>query len=63
HFGLYRTSAGGDQGIFVRRKVGDPTDYMHTKSKKVNQQRQNLALASKHYSHLTPSQKAVTRRQ
>lgn len=63
HFGLYRTSAGGDQSIFVRRKVGDPTDYMHTKSKKVKQQRQNLALASQHYSHLTPSQKAVTRHQ
>ena len=63
HFGLYRTSAGGDQEIFVRRKVGEPTDYMHTKSRKVARQRENLALASQHYAHLTPSQKAITRHQ
>lgn len=63
HFGLYRTSAGGDQGIIVRRKVGDPTDYMHTKSRKLKTQRDNFTLASQHYSKLTPSQKAITRRQ
>ncbi|GAJ18196.1 unnamed protein product, partial [marine sediment metagenome] len=50
HFGLYRTTAGGDETIFVRRKIGEPTDYMHTKSRKLKQQRDNLALASQHYS-------------
>ncbi|MBA7610688.1 hypothetical protein ES703_17900 [subsurface metagenome] len=63
HFGLYRTSAGGDQEIFVRRKIADPTDYMHTKSRKLKKQRANLTLASQHYSRLTPSQKAITRHQ
>lgn len=63
HFGLYRTSAGGDEGIIVRRKVGEPTDYMHTKSRKLKRQRDNFTLASQHYSHLTPSQKAITRHQ
>jgi len=63
HFGLYRTSAGGDEGIIVRRKVGDPTDFMHTRSRKLARQRENLALASQHYAHLSPSQKAITRHQ
>lgn len=63
HFGLYRTSAGGQQFIIVRRKVGEPTDYLHATSKKLNRQRENLALASQHYAHLTPSQKAETRHQ
>ncbi|MBA7536149.1 hypothetical protein ES705_28411 [subsurface metagenome] len=63
HFGLYRTSAGGQQFIIVRRKVGEPTDYMHTKSRKLARQRDNLTLASQHYAHLTPSQKAITRHQ
>ena len=62
HFGLYRTSVGGSQSIFVRRKVGEPTDYMHTKSRKLKRQRDNLTLASQHYANLTPSQKAITRR-
>ena len=63
HFGLYRTSAGGDQGIIVRRKVGEPTDYMHTKSRKLKRQRDNFTLATQHYANLTPSQKAITRHQ
>ena len=63
HFGLYRTSAGGDQEVFVRRKVGEPTDYMHTKSRKLTRQRENMAIASHHYASLTPSQKAITRGQ
>jgi len=63
HFGLYRTSTGGDESIIVRRKVGEPTDYMHTKSRKLARQRANLTVASQHYSHLTPSQKAITRHQ
>lgn len=63
HFGLYRTRVGGDEAIFVRRKVGDPTDYMHSRSRKVARQREYLALASKHYASLTPSQKAITRHQ
>jgi len=63
HFGLYRTSAGGDESIFVRRKVGDPTDYMHTRSRKCALQRYYLTLASQHYARLTPSQKAITRHQ
>lgn len=36
---------------------------MHTKSRKLKQQRDNLALASQHYSHLTPTQKAIIRHQ
>jgi len=63
HFGLYRTTAGGDETIFVRRKIAEPTDYMHTKSRKLKIQRDNLALASQHYSHLTPTYKAVLRHQ
>ena len=63
HFGLYRTSAGGDESIIVRRKVGEPTDYMHTKSRKLARQRRYMALASQHYAKLTPSQKAITRHQ
>jgi len=62
-FGLYRTSAGGDESIIVRRKVGDPTDTNHTKSRKLMKQRANLTLASQDYSKLTPSQKAITRHQ
>ncbi|MBA7563522.1 hypothetical protein ES708_05181 [subsurface metagenome] len=63
HFGLYRTSAGGDQVIIVRRKVGEPSDYMHKNSRKLARQRELLAQASQHYSHLTPSQKGITRHQ
>ncbi|GAJ03183.1 unnamed protein product, partial [marine sediment metagenome] len=57
HFGLFRASPGGNQSIFVRRKVGEPTDYMHTKSKKVKRQREVFGQASIHYSHLTSLQK------
>ena len=63
HFGLYRTSAGGDERVFVRRKVGEPTDVMHTKSRKLKRQREYLTLASQHYSRLSPTQKAITRHQ
>lgn len=63
HFGLYRTSPDGEETIFVRRKVGEPTDYMHTKSRKLKRQRDNFTLASQHYATLTPSQKAITRHQ
>ena len=63
HFGLYRTSAGGDEGIFVRRKVGEPTDYIHGYSRKLKRQREMLAVASRHWSHLTPGQKADWRQQ
>lgn len=63
HFGLYRTSAGGQQFIIVRRKVGEPTDTAHANSRKLKRQRDNLSLASQHYSRLTPSQKAITRHQ
>ncbi len=62
-FALYRTSAGGDESIIVRRKVGEPTDVRHTKSRKLKKQRYNLTLATQHYSTLTPSQKAITRHQ
>lgn len=63
HFGLYRTSVGGDDSIFVRRKIADPTDYLHSKSRKLANQRYFLTLASQHYANLTPGQKATTRRQ
>jgi hypothetical protein len=63
HFGLYRTSAGGDEQLIVRRKVGTPVDYMHLNSRLVRDQRRRLSLASIHYSHLKPSQKAFWRTQ
>jgi len=63
HFGLYRTSAGGDDAIIVRRKVADPTDYMHTRIRKLSRQRANFTLATQHYARLSPSQKAITRHQ
>jgi len=63
HFGLYRTSAGGDESIVVRRKIADPTDYKHTKSRKLHRQREAFSQASHHYSQLTPTQKAITRHQ
>lgn len=63
HFGLYRTSVGGDESIIVRRKVGEPVDYMHSNSVEVARQREILALASQHYAGLSPSQKAITRHQ
>jgi len=63
HFGLYRTSAGGDESIFVRRKVGEPTDYEHNSSRKIARQREYLTLASQDYARLSPTQKAATRHQ
>ena len=63
HFGLYRTSAGGQDFIIVRRKVGEPTDYLHANSRKLKRQREALSVASQHYATLTPSQKADTRQQ
>lgn len=56
-------SPGGNQSIFIRRKVGEPTDYMHTKSRKVKKQREVFGQASTHYSHLTSSQKQDLKRQ
>lgn len=61
HFGLYRTSAGGDEQVIVRRKVGEPTDYMHLNSRAVLDQRNRLSFASRHWSNLKPSQKAAWR--
>ncbi len=63
HFGFYRQGAGGDVQLLIRRKVGDPTDYMHNHSKAVQRQREIFSQASIHYSHLTPTQKAAWRRQ
>lgn len=63
HFGLYRTSAGGDQEIIVRRKVGEPSDYMHKNSRSLARQREVFSLASRHYASLTPSQKGISRHQ
>ncbi|MBA7563006.1 hypothetical protein ES708_04659 [subsurface metagenome] len=63
HFGLYRTSAGGDQGIIVRRKVGEPSDYMHKNSRSLARQREIFSMASRHYANLTPGQKGESRHQ
>jgi len=63
HFGFYKQGAGGDVQLLIRRKVGDPTDYMHNHSKAVQRQREIFSQASIHYSHLTPTQKADWRRQ
>jgi hypothetical protein len=61
HFGLYRQSVGGDQAIIIRRKVGEPTDYQHENSRLVARQREYMSLASQHYAHLNPAQKATLR--
>ena len=57
HYGFYRDDLPSGDVILIRRKVGDPTDYLHPNSRKVRQQRLNFGLASIHYSHLTPIQK------
>jgi len=63
HFGLYRQGLGSGDIMIIRRKVGEPIDYTHTTSRKLKRQRENLALASKHYANLSPTQKAFTRHQ
>jgi len=57
HYGFYRDDLPSGDVILIRRKVGEPTDYLHPNSRKVRQQRRNFGLASIHYSHLTPIQK------
>ncbi len=61
HYGFYRDDLPSGDVILIRRKVGDPTDYLHPNSRKVRQQRLNFGLASTHYSHLTPIQKRELR--
>lgn len=63
HFGLYRTSVGGDEPIIVRRKVGEPTDVMHLNSAETQRQRRRFTEASQHYASFTPPQKWLSRRQ
>jgi len=57
HYGLYQLPTESGNIVIVRRKVGEPTDYLHPNSRQVRQQRKNFGLASTHYSHLTPIQK------
>ena len=57
HYGFYRDDLPSGDVILIRRKVGEPTDYLHPNSRKARQQRLNFGLASTHYSHLTPIQK------
>ena len=61
HYGLYKDNLPSGDIIVIRRKVGEPTDYVHPNSRKVTLHRQNFALASKHYSHLTSIQKRELR--
>ena len=63
HFGLYNTSAGGDEPIVVRRKTGIPPDYQHGNSQKVKHQRERFKVACQHFANLTPTQKEYYRRQ
>jgi len=51
-FALYRTSAGGDESVIVRRKVVDPTDVNHSKSRKLKVQRWSIR---NHTARPTPS--------
>lgn len=60
-FGFYRTRVGGDESIVVRRKMGEPTDVMHSASKEVQDQRRRFGIASTHYAGLTPRQKRDSR--
>ncbi len=61
HYGLYQLATESGDIVIVRRKVGEPTDYLHPNSPKVKRQRENFGLASTHYSHLTPIQKMENR--
>jgi len=61
HYGLYQLATESGDIVVVRRKVGEPTDYLHPNSRQVKQQRYNFGLASTHYSHLTPIQKRENR--
>ncbi len=61
HYGLYQLATESGDIVIVRRKVGEPTDYLHPNSRKVRLQRRNFGLASTHYSHLTPIQKKEIR--
>jgi len=61
HYGLYQLAIESGDIVIVRRKVGEPTDYLHPNSRQVRQQRYNFGLASTHYSHLTPIQKREIR--
>ena len=61
HYGFYKDDLPSGDIIVIRRKVGEPTDFLHPNSRKVRLHRQNFALASKHYSHLTSIQKRELR--
>jgi hypothetical protein len=63
HYGLYRTLLGGDERVIIRRKIGEPVDVEHNKSRKLAQQRERLTVASRHWTNLTPSQKNFWRSQ
>jgi len=63
HYGLHKQYLAGDEPMIIRRKVGDPTDVVHSSSRKLKRQRELLSEASRHYATLTPSQKAITRHQ
>jgi hypothetical protein len=57
HYGFYQETIPSGDIVIVRRKVGEPTDYLHPNSRKLRIHRRNFGLASTHYSHLTPIQK------
>jgi len=57
HYGLYKQPSPTGDLIVVRRKVASPLDYMHSSSQKVKRQRENFALASRHYAGLTRLQR------
>jgi hypothetical protein len=57
HYGLYRTKAGGDESVIVRRQIPQPSDFIHPSNRALSQQRDRLGVASRHYSNLTPTQK------
>ncbi len=61
HYGFYKDNLPSGDIIVIRRKVGEPTDFLHPNSRKVRLHRQNFALASQHYSHLTSIQKRELR--
>ena len=57
HYGFYKQASPTGDITVVRRKVGEPVDFMHISSRKVRLQREFFSQASKHYATLTPMQR------
>jgi hypothetical protein len=61
HFGFYDQSNRLGEPLFIRRKVGEPSDTLHPSSKRLKLQRIRLANASKQWSHLPYTERQAWR--